>query len=203
VEKIRPKQKDCQLHPGAVLSCPKCDTARLLPKSWNGPKWFPSGTRSSNRLNARHYRGFAMPKLCFRRIESSCRGSVGDSESATHNATHNRSGLHVLRRTYAAVRDLQVGPAHQRTFQSPDQRGFSISLDSRISAGGQSGRIASPKSSSLHPECTPPETTGRWFLLTRMFQCASVRESVHAGIALYVGEELAVGWDFTSSGRFQ
>ena len=25
-----------------------------------------------------------------------------------HNATHNRRDLHVLRRTYAAVRDLQV-----------------------------------------------------------------------------------------------
>src|ERR1019366_7685351 len=27
---------------------------------------------------------------------------------ATHNATHNRSDLHVLGRTYAAVRNLQV-----------------------------------------------------------------------------------------------
>jgi len=28
--------------------------------------------------------------------------------AATHNATHNKDHLHVLRRTYAAVRDLQV-----------------------------------------------------------------------------------------------
>ena len=28
--------------------------------------------------------------------------------AATHNATHNKDDLHVLRRTYAAVRDLQV-----------------------------------------------------------------------------------------------
>ena len=27
---------------------------------------------------------------------------------ATHNATHDRTDLHVLGRTYAAVRDLQV-----------------------------------------------------------------------------------------------
>ena len=27
---------------------------------------------------------------------------------ATHNATHNRVDLHVLGRTYAAVRDLQL-----------------------------------------------------------------------------------------------
>src|SRR5216683_2851259 len=38
-------------------------------------------------------------------------GSLSSSGSpvfATHNATHNRRDLHVLRRTYAAVRDLQV-----------------------------------------------------------------------------------------------
>ena len=28
--------------------------------------------------------------------------------ATTHNATHNKSDLHVLRRTYSAVRDLQV-----------------------------------------------------------------------------------------------
>jgi len=28
--------------------------------------------------------------------------------STTHNATHNRSDLHVVGRTYAAVRNLQV-----------------------------------------------------------------------------------------------
>jgi hypothetical protein len=28
--------------------------------------------------------------------------------AATHDATHNKDHLHVLRRTYAAVRDLQV-----------------------------------------------------------------------------------------------
>jgi len=31
-----------------------------------------------------------------------------DLRAATHNATHNRSDLHVVRRTYAAVRNLQV-----------------------------------------------------------------------------------------------
>ena len=32
----------------------------------------------------------------------------GSPVFATHDATHNRRDLHVLRRTYAAVRDLQV-----------------------------------------------------------------------------------------------
>jgi hypothetical protein len=27
---------------------------------------------------------------------------------ATHNTTHSKNGMHALRRTYAAVRDLQV-----------------------------------------------------------------------------------------------
>ena len=35
-----------------------------------------------------------------------CRLSVG--EVATHVATHNKLVMHVLGRTYAAVRDLQV-----------------------------------------------------------------------------------------------
>jgi hypothetical protein len=34
--------------------------------------------------------------------------SFGPPVFATHNATHSRRDLHVLRRTYAAVRDLQV-----------------------------------------------------------------------------------------------
>jgi hypothetical protein len=65
-----------------------------------------------------------MPKLCFRRIESSCRGSVGDSESATHNATDNRSGLHVLRRTYAAVRDLQMARRTKELSRAPTSGAF-------------------------------------------------------------------------------
>jgi hypothetical protein len=40
-----------------------------------------------------------------------CRAATqvpADPHYATHNATHNKDDLHVLRRTYAAVRDLQV-----------------------------------------------------------------------------------------------
>lgn len=40
-----------------------------------------------------------------------CRATTqvpADPHYATHNATHNKDDLHVLRRTYAAVRDLQV-----------------------------------------------------------------------------------------------
>jgi hypothetical protein len=38
------------------------------------------------------------------RTEPRCKAA----HSATHNATHNKDDLHVPRRTYAAVRDLQV-----------------------------------------------------------------------------------------------
>jgi hypothetical protein len=42
------------------------------------------------------------------RIGSLARNPGKMAHSATHNATHDKDDLHVLRKTYAAVRDLQV-----------------------------------------------------------------------------------------------
>jgi hypothetical protein len=50
----------------------------------------------------------AKPDLDTVAVRSTNLASWENYNSATHDPTHNRSGLHVLGRTYAAVRDLQV-----------------------------------------------------------------------------------------------
>jgi hypothetical protein len=41
-------------------------------------------------------------------IRAGCNAALRETICTTHNATHNRSDLQVVERTYAAVRNLQV-----------------------------------------------------------------------------------------------
>jgi hypothetical protein len=55
--------------------------------------------------------GEARKRKKLRVPSDACRAATqvpADPDYATHNATHNKDDLQVLRRTYAAVRNLQV-----------------------------------------------------------------------------------------------
>jgi hypothetical protein len=72
------------------------------------PKRFRFGLQWVESYTTKFHGRLGMPKTMADRTEPIPLNEVDEADSATHNATHNESDLHVLRRTYAAVRNLQV-----------------------------------------------------------------------------------------------